>query len=121
MVKLVSLCLRNRLNAWCETENVFNDNQYGFQDKRSTVDCAFILYSIIQKMLASNQKFYCAFIDYKTCFDSISIHNLWIKLVKSKISCNIVYPCYSLYMREFLRVNGYHQRGNYRITLMLFF
>ena len=23
---------------------------------------------------------------------------MWIKLVKSKISCNIVYPCYSLYI-----------------------
>ena len=52
MAKIVSLCLRNRLNAWCETQHVFNDSQYGFRDKRSTVDCAFILYTIIQKMLA---------------------------------------------------------------------
>ena len=48
MAKIVSLCLRNRLNAWCETQHVFNDSQYGFRDKRSTVDCAFILYSITQ-------------------------------------------------------------------------
>ena len=74
------------LNAWCETEHVLIDSQCCFRDKRSTVDCALILYSIIQNMLASNQKLYCAFIDYNTWFDSISINNLWIKLVKSKIS-----------------------------------
>ena len=50
------------------------------------MDCTFIRYSIIKNMLASNQKLHCAFIDYKTCFDLISINNLWIKLVKSKIS-----------------------------------
>jgi len=99
MAKIVSLFLRNRLNAWCEKEHVFNDSQYGFQDKRSTEDCAFSLYNIIPNMLASKQKLYCAFIDYKSCFDSISINNLWLKLVKSEISCKCLSMLQSLYAR----------------------
>ena len=63
------------------------------------MDCALNLYSIIQYMLASNQKLYCAFIDYKTCFDSISINNVWIKLVKSKINCEFLSMLQSLYVR----------------------
>ena len=99
MAKIFSLFLRNRLNAWCEKEHVFNDSQYGFQDKRSTEDCAFSLYNIIPNMLASKQKLYCVFIDYKTCFDSISINNLWLKLVKSEIRCKCLSMLQSLYAR----------------------
>ena len=49
LANIFSMCLRNRLNKYCEDENVFNDCQFGFRDKKSTVDCVFILYNFIQK------------------------------------------------------------------------
>ena len=99
MAKIFSLCLRNRLNKWCEEGEIFNENQYGFRDKRSTVDCIFILHTIIQNILSKNKKLYCAFIDYKSCFDTISIDNLWIKLVQSGISCKFLNVLKSLYAK----------------------
>ena len=99
MAKIFSLCLRNRLNNWCENENILNDTQFGFRDKRSTVDCVFILHSIIHKVLSNNSKLYCAFIDYEKCFDTITRDALWVKLVEIGVSCkflNIV--------KSFLRV-----------------
>ena len=38
MGKIFSLILRNRLNKWCENENVLSDSQYGFREGRSTAD-----------------------------------------------------------------------------------
>ena len=99
MSKIFSLCLRNRLNHWCETEQVLNDSQFGFRDKRSTVDCVFILNSIIQKVLSNNKKLYCAFIDYKSCFDTITTDALWVKLVQTGVSCKFLNMLKSLYIR----------------------
>ena len=30
--KIFSLCLRNRINKWCESEHIFNEQQYGFRE-----------------------------------------------------------------------------------------
>ena len=64
LAKLFSLCLRNRLNAWCEQEHIYTESQIGFRDKRSTVDCVYILHSLIQNIVSLNKKVFCAFIDY---------------------------------------------------------
>ena len=90
MAKIFSLCLRNRLNKWCEEGNIFNECQFGFRDNRSTVDCIFNLHTIIHNILSKNKKLYCAFIDYKSCFDTIPVDNLWIELVQSGISCKFL-------------------------------
>ena len=77
LAMIFSLCLRNRLHKYCEDENVFNDCQFGFRDKKSTVDCVFILYNFIQKILPSKKQLYCAFIDYQRCFDTVIHEALW--------------------------------------------
>ena len=51
--KIFSLYLRNKLNTWCELEYKFTDVQFGFRDKRSTIDAIFILHTIILKVLAA--------------------------------------------------------------------
>ena len=57
--KIFSLLLRNRLNNWSETNNVFTDCQFGFRDGRSTTDAIFLLHSVIQKVLAKQSKLWC--------------------------------------------------------------
>jgi len=61
--KICSLILRNRINKWCESEQVFNSSQFGFRDGRSTADAVFILHAIIQKVLAKKARLWCVFID----------------------------------------------------------
>ena len=39
--KIFSLCLRNRINNWCESEHIFNEQQYGFRENKSTTDAIF--------------------------------------------------------------------------------
>ena len=87
--KNFSLILRNRINKWCENENVFINSQYGFRDGRSTSDAIFLLHSIIQKVLSKKLKLWCIFIDYQRAFDSINRDALWAKLFEVGISCKM--------------------------------
>jgi hypothetical protein len=97
VAKIFSLVLRNRINKFCENENVLNDSQFGFRDKRSTADCIFLLHAIIQKVLLNKCKLYCAFIDYEKAFDTVIHEALWIKLVQSGISCKIIKMIKAIY------------------------
>jgi hypothetical protein len=97
MAKLFSLCLRKGLNEWCENENVLNDIQFGFRDKRNTVDCVFILHNFTQNVFCNKNKLYCALIDYEKCFDTITRDSLWTKLVEIGVSCKFVNIVKSLY------------------------
>ena len=47
LAKLCSLLLRKRINKWCESENVYNDAQFGFRDNRCTTDAIFLSHAII--------------------------------------------------------------------------
>ena len=90
IAKIFSLILRNRLNTWCEEENVFNDNQFGFCGKRSTADAIFLLHSIIRRVLSHNNKLWYIFIDYKRAFDTVDRDALWLKLIQSGCSSKII-------------------------------
>ena len=80
MDAIFSLLLRVRINKWCETNSVFNDSQYGFRDNCSTAHAVFILHTTIQKILATNKKLLCIFIDYERAFDTVNRDALWAKL-----------------------------------------
>ena len=95
--KLFSMLLRNRINKWCENNKKLNDSQFGFRDNHSTTDCIFILHLIIQKVLASRNKLFCAFIDYEKAFDTVNHDILWVKLVQSGLSCKIMNMIKSIY------------------------
>ena len=87
MAKIFSLCLRNRLNKWCEMEKVLNESQFGFRDKKSTTDCIFNLHCLIQKLFYKKSKLFCVFVDYEKAFDTVIRDALWIKLIENNISC----------------------------------
>ena len=63
--KIVSQVIRRRVNSWCEEQNLLNDFQFGFRDKRGTEDCIFVVHTLIRKFLTRKSKLYCAFIDYE--------------------------------------------------------
>ena len=61
-------------------------NQFGFQTSKSTVDCIFVLHSIITKTLANKNKLLCAFVDFEKCFDKIDRQHLFRKLITENLS-----------------------------------
>ena len=95
--KTFSLCLRNRINKWCESEHIFNEQQYGFGEIKSTTESIFLLHATIQNVLSQKSKLYCIFIDYEKAFDTIQRDALRVKLKESGISCKMIQIIKSLY------------------------
>lgn len=98
MSKIFSLCLRTRLNKWCEENSIFNESQFGFRDKKSTSDAIFLLHCFIQKILANNSKLYTVFIDYGRAFDTVIRDALWFKLINEGISSKMLTILKSMYL-----------------------
>ena len=122
IAKIFSLVLRNRLNKWCENEQVFNDSQFGFRDKRSTADAIFILHSVIQKILSRNKKLWCIFIDYEKAFDTVIRDALWVKLLEIGISCKMLNMIKSIYtnVKSCVKLTSYMDMSDFfEITLGL--
>lgn len=95
--KIFSLVLRNRIDKWCENNNVYNESQFGFRNSHSTSDCIFILHALIQNTILSKHKLYCAFVDYEKAFDTVIHDALWVKLVESGVSSKMINMIKSIY------------------------
>ena len=108
LAKVYSQILLNRLNLWSIKHETISNCQFGFQKGKSTVDCVFLLHSIITKVLNSGQKLYCAFIDYEKCFDKIDRTILWQKLIKENISSKFTNAIKAMYssVRSAVKHNG---------------
>ena len=108
--KIHSQILLNRLSKWSEKYDKLSKNQFGFQKGKSTVDCIFLLYSIISKVLHSGEKLYCCFIDYEKAFDRIDRSLLWHKPIFEHVSSKFVRALKSMYdvVRAYIRCNSSH-------------
>ena len=106
--KIYSQILLNRLSKWSEKHDKLSKNQFGFQKGKSTVDCIFLLHSVISKVLHSGEKLYCVFIDYEKAFDRINRPLLWHKLIHEGVSSKFVRALKSMYdeVRACIRCNG---------------
>ena len=51
--KLLTKILNKRLDKWAEREEKLLESQYGFRKGRGTIDCLFILHSLIELMLGN--------------------------------------------------------------------
>ena len=64
--------ITRRLTFYTQAYNCICENQCGFREGYSTIDNAFVLYSIINKYLSMKGKsIYVAFIDFQKAFDSV--------------------------------------------------
>ena len=102
--KLYTAILNNRLKQWSSENEVITDAQFGFKSNHSTIDAIFILKHLIDTHIQSREKLYCAFIDLKKAFDSISRVGLWYKLIHAGIDGKLFRTIRSLYADVSLRV-----------------
>ena len=104
--KLFTSVLNNRLKQWSTENDVITDAQFGFKSDHSTIDAIFILKYLIDIHIHSKEKLYCAFIDLKKAFDSVSRLGLWYKLIHCGIDGKILRIIRSLYKDVKLKVKG---------------
>ena len=97
IAKVYSQVLLNRLTDWTEKHEKISDCQFGYQKGKSTIDCIFILHSIVSKTLNSGQKLYSIFIDYEKCSDRIDRVLLWQKLLADNVSSKMTNAIKAMY------------------------
>ena len=107
--KLFTSVLNQRLLLWSEQNDVLTDAQFGFRPGYGTIDAIFVLNSIISQTLCKKKRLYCAFVDFKTAFDSINRFKLWLKLSKIGIKGKLLQILYSMYsnVKSCVTVRGY--------------
>ena len=78
----------------------------------STIDNIFVLHGLISHILNTENKLYCAFIDFTKAFDYIVRENLWYKLIKLGIREKILTIMKSIYSNVKSRVKFCNKLGN---------
>ena len=106
--KLFTSVLNERLKLWAELTGNSSDAQFGFKSNHSTIDAAFILKFLIDRQLLENKNLYCAFIDLRKAFDSISRLSMWYKMIKCGIDGKLFSLIQSLYANIKLRVKCFN-------------
>ena len=95
--KLFTRILNNRLNDWAENYNIYIEAQAGFRKNMSTTDNVFVINSLITHVLNSNEKLYCAFVDFTKAFDFVVRDILWYKLIKQGVRGKMLDIMMSMY------------------------
>ena len=95
--KLFSTILNNRLMKWAENCDVLQACQFGFHENRSTIDCIYILHSLVDRSLSQGEKVFCTFVDFKSAFDLITRQELWFKLTDYGASSKTIQMITSMY------------------------
>ena len=80
IAKLYSTVMNNRFDEWAEGNGHRAHGQFGFREKKGTLDAAFILRHSIEKYAAERKPLYCAFIDFRKAYDSVDRQLLWRSL-----------------------------------------
>ena len=102
--KLFTRILNNRLITWAEKYNVYIEAQSGFRRNMGTTDNIFILHGLINHHINTNQKLFCAFVDFTKAFDYVVRDIIWYKLIKFGVRGKILDIIRSMYSNVKSRV-----------------
>ena len=83
--KLFTSILNERLYEYLTINGILKKEQFGFRKNHSTVDCIFILKSLVDRYVKSKpktkqNKLFTCFVDFKRAFDSIPREKLFQKI-----------------------------------------
>lgn len=95
--KLFTSVINNRLTKFSDEIHLISDAQAGFRKGYSTTDNIFILNALVSLYLSFGKKLYCAFVDFRKAFDSVSRSCLWRKVQRSHITGKIFNVMHNLY------------------------
>ena len=109
--KLFTCVLKNRLEKFCETNNLLAEEQAGFRGTRSTVDHIFTLHELI--MSRRPNRTYCCFIDIQKAYDRIWREGLWSKLYDGGVRGKMLRMIKSMYknVESCVLVNGVRSKS----------
>lgn len=107
LTKIFTTIICNRITQWCEDNAKLPESQSGFRRGRSCADNIFVLNALVGTFLGfKKQKLYCAFIDFRKAFDSVSHNILWKKLFTLGLSTKIIRICSKFYSNASLTVQS---------------
>ena len=86
-----------RLTEWAEERSLLPESQFGFRENRRTIDCIFILNTLIESTLSKHNTLYVCYVDFKKAFDCVDHSLLWTKLINLGISHKILAILQSMY------------------------
>ena len=97
--KLFTNLLNIRLNKWAEFSSRFDNFQFGFREKRSTVDAMFLLQSVVEIFLSQRKSLFVSFIDLRKAFDKTHHESLWYKLYQNNVSTKTICLIMDMYKK----------------------
>ena len=80
--KLFTSIINDRITKFVENNSILSEVQAGFRKGFSTTEQYFNLKCLIDSIMNSKKKLFCAFIDFKIAFDMVWRAGLWQKLLK---------------------------------------
>ena len=84
LLKILCTMMNNRLNEYCQENNIINEGQIGFKKGSRTSDHILTLRTIINKYVYDkNEKIYACFVDFRKAFDTVCHKYLYQKLKKT--------------------------------------
>lgn len=107
--KVYITIITKRLTFYVEIYSKLCESQAGFRAGYSTVDNAFVLYSIVAKYFTmKGRSIYVAFVDFQKAFDSVNHSKLYDILRKNGIKGNLYKTIQKIYcsVKSCVRVNG---------------
>lgn len=104
MAKLFAAILSDRITQWATARQLLPETQFGFRTNRRTIDCVFILNTLIEKALCEKSTLFLCYVDFKKAFDSVDHNCLWEKLVQLGISQQTLKILQSMYSNATSRV-----------------
>ena len=109
MYKHYCSILNSRLSSWVESNDKLSDEQNGCRKGRSTTDHVLSLNNIIDSRKKNRLSTYCAFIDFKKAYDTITRDTLWNRLSDIGVCGKMLTAVKSLYasVMSCVRVNSF--------------
>lgn len=96
--KLYIGILNKRVTFYVNAFDRISEAQAGFRKGYSTIDNAFVLYSLISKQLCmKGKKLYVAFVDFKKAFDSVDRYKLLVSLQNIGLNGHLFSAIASIY------------------------
>lgn len=113
IAKLLAFLLSVRLKIWASLHDFWSPFQSGFREKHSTIDNIFVIYSAyVCNVQRSSKPLYCAYIDFRKCFDSLDRSLIWKKLQSYGLSTQML----TMLKAMFSEVQACVKSGSNKIT-----